>query len=142
MLSQRAASLKIISFDVWLTILDINKDFSQKRKKLFFDILECNKKGIDEQSFYQAFDQMKRETEQQSEIRGIHIGLAERTNYLCKSLGLEIPSLAIVDKLENKQSDIALNNPSPLMHKKTHDLFNDLTKSGIKIAVINNTGMV
>jgi putative hydrolase of the HAD superfamily len=133
--------IRVVSFDVWMTILGINQSFSDLRKDLFFKILDCKSMGIGYEYFSSQFDTMKIETERLSESKGIHIGLQERIDDLCKRLGI-VPSGYNLCELEDQQSKLFLNNPAPLISKHILELFSFLHERGVIIAIVSNTGLI
>ncbi len=134
--------VEIVSFDMWLTIVDTNKIFNRLRKEMIYKKIAVNSPQLKKSDFEKAFDVMKRKTERKSELNGKHLNFEERINDLL--LRLNIPSLSKKQllELEREQDVLARQYIPPLLSTKTPTLFRNIIDSGRRIAIISNTGML
>jgi FMN phosphatase YigB (HAD superfamily) len=134
--------IKIVSFDIWRTIISINPEFQTRRKLLYFNALSGKKAGVPFEDFNRIFDEVQKSSEMKSEAEGLHKGFEERVSELCRALNISRPSATALADLRSKQTDLCKLHAAPLMSTKIVNLFEAIRQSGRKIALLSNTGLV
>ncbi|HEX6461683.1 MAG TPA: HAD family hydrolase [Candidatus Saccharimonadales bacterium] len=134
--------IEIVSFDMWLTIINTNTIFGSTRKEMIYKKIAAKNGHLNKTAFEKAFEAMKRETELASESSGHHIDLEARINDLLRRLNLaSLPKEQLLE-IEREQDKLARKYIPPLLSAKTPLLFRNIIESGRRIAIISNTGML
>ena len=133
-------NIKVISFDIWGTLLKSNKQFSPKRNDLL--VAELGYIG-DRSVFDERVKSIKSSLDTLSENSGVDYNFEYRIREICKSLKLNInltPDFIL--NLESKVDDLFLSYPPELIEPNTVELFKKIKENGKKIVLISNTGFI
>jgi len=131
---------KIISFDVWKTLLKSNPDFTKKRTILFGDAINCS----DYDLVKSVKDKVDIELDHLSETAGIDFDFESRINMINQKINNTSGTLddKHVDKLRAELSLIFMDNLPSLINPETVEILKNLKSLGVKIALISNTGFL
>jgi putative hydrolase of the HAD superfamily len=141
-LNQPSHLIEIVSFDIWNTILRHNLKFTEQRKQLIFQKLRCEVKNIDFEFFLECFTTTQKEIEHLSEQTGRHLGQDVRLLALAKKLDVGNLDIKILHSIEDGQKKLLEQFPPLLLDATIPKLFREIHKSGRKVAVISNTGLL
>jgi FMN phosphatase YigB (HAD superfamily) len=131
---------KIISFDVWKTLLKSNSDFVKKRTVLFGDAINCS----DYDLVKSVKDEVDVELDRLSEAVGIDFDFESRLNLINQKINNTSEDLddKHVEKLRGELSLLFMDNLPILINPDTFEILKDLKNLGVKIALISNTGFL
>lgn len=131
-------SLKIISLDVWGTLIRSNPLNRVKRTERVAPLLGWSGDLV---QLTAALGEASKVLDHQTELDGVQYGTRERVNYACQTLGLAPPSDDCFVEVERQIHEAQLENPTPLTEP---DLPLTLRKwreeYGLQLAIVCNTG--
>jgi putative hydrolase of the HAD superfamily len=134
--------IKVVSFDLWGTLVRPNPVFNHKRTEFLYSALDCKARGVAYDYFAQTLQKVKGRTERQSELTGLHISFAARIQALCDELGLVTPDETTLKKWQHHHSKLLRTYPAILIHPDIPALFTQIAASGRQIAIVSNSGLV
>lgn len=142
--SDHLEGIKLVSFDIWKTLLDSNPEFRERRARALRAKLGVENVEIGE--FSKTISKVDRELDAQSDKNGIQYGLKERLEGIYEQLPSDSRLKSLTDETINEIDDeiaslIAIYLPK-LMENDLLETLEALKKRDIKVAVMSNTGFV
>lgn len=136
--------IKLVSFDIWKTLLDSNHEYKDKRAEAISKALCKTDIGLEE--MHKVIKQADDALDKQTEIDGNQYGLKERLYAIYDLLDDEVRVDEMTDRVVDKYDAVSLDLISkylPLVIEP--DLLETLKKLkilGIEMAVVSNTGFI
>lgn len=131
-------SIKLISFDVWSTLVRANKTYKEARVALMASAVHRN----DIATVKAAMDEADDSLDVYTIATGEQCGFEDRVFQTCKLLGVPEPDFQQVQELYVGMSRAFLAEPPALTEASLPETFAMLKRMGFKIAVNSNTGFV
>lgn len=131
---------KLVSFDIWGTLLKSNPEFVNKRGKFFGEIL--NQDDLVHLKFVK--DEVDIELDGKAETTGEDSDFYTRIKLMIQKLSKNPDDFTegfFIDA-RNRLNKIFLDNLPEFINPNTLELFKELKKRDIKIAFVSNTGFV
>lgn len=131
---------KLVSFDIWGTLLKSNPIFVEARNILFSEVL-----GHDDLVHLGIIkDEVDFEMDYASETTGEDANFNKRLNLMMEKLQKSKDQFqeSFFEDVRGKLNKLFLDHLPGLIEPKTIELFKELKRRGIKIAIISNTGFL
>lgn len=136
-------SIKVVSYDIWKTLLAGNKAFTAPRMQLLVERLGLTA-SIDQMvTAYRASDKHFNDN---AEVTGLDGGMAERLAMMFDILGYpasQLPDTATMDELQASIGALRCRPEymPPLLEQDLLETFDRIAALGIRQVLISNTGM-
>lgn len=129
---------RLVSFDVWGTLLLSNPAYQQRQRELLRDALGFPGEPAELRPFTSAvYTELDRETERS----GAQFGMLDRVARLANRVELPVPSDSTLTTLRSALTEAQLAHPPFLTEMTLPALFETLRQTGLQLAVISNTNM-
>lgn len=134
------STYKLVSFDIWGTLIKANPLFVEARTLLFMKSL----KHDDNISMKVAKDSIDIGADKYSESTGIDMDFYTRMELLIKEIGKKPEDFSknFLDEIRNELSELLTANLPHYIEDNILDTFKQLKDRGIKIALVSNTGFL
>jgi putative hydrolase of the HAD superfamily len=129
--------MKVVSFDVWGTLLRGNPDYKARRVACVAAAL-----GTDPEATGRALDGADDALDDATLRTGMQYGVAERLAHAAGALGVPRPDDAAFAALEARLADEFHRHPPTPTEPDLHATLARLRSAGLRLAVTSNTGFV
>jgi putative hydrolase of the HAD superfamily len=127
--------IRLVSFDVWGTLLHGNPAFKARREALVAEAF-----GTDPAATSSAMTAADVDMDAATMQTGRHFGCAERLDRTAALLG--VPALADTSRVEAELGDALRRDPPGLTESDLPDTLAALRADGLRLAVTSNTGFL
>lgn len=130
--------IRVVSFDIWRTLIRANPDYVALRSSLIGQHL-----GFEGEleTLVKAVNAASSQLDKQTDSNGIHYGFVSRIERAAQSLGLQVPGQNALDELQAKVIAAHLTHLPVLTEPDLPETFRRHVAVGRSLAVISNTGM-
>lgn len=133
-----------ISFDIWKTLLNGNKNYTWPRLELVFGHLGMLDYG--QEAIIKAYRAAEEHLNRQAEETGLDTGMAERIEYMLLALGntdVQVPDAATIIELQKRSGEIRMLSEyrTSLTEDDLLETLQTLKDAGLKLGTLSNTGM-
>lgn len=136
--------IKLISFDIWSTLLKSNPEYKKKRLGVLYEMLGAS--GIDLDQLGVIFKEVDDSCDQETEITGNQYGLSDRVRMIYERLPEDgrIANLSDekISEIDEALAVVLKENLPQIIEDDLLVTLEKLDKQGIMIAVISNTGFI
>ncbi len=130
--------IRMVSFDIWRTLLLSNPEFHEKRTELIADYLQIPLAGLDD-----VIREVDDEIDGMVDRSGIQYGLPERICAIAQRYEIVIaPKDPIIARFDKAFGELIAAYPPLLTEDDLPDTFSYLVSNGLQLAVISNTGFI
>lgn len=138
---------KLITIDLWLTLIESNPDYKQAQVKIISDYIQTHFDiTVEDGDIMAALRGISKNFDRVSETHSLHVRNTTRLYYIIRKIMLDynIPIAEVLPAMDKLHADIdqCMINVPPLLldpNVKTH--LNRLIELGFELSVASNTGL-